>query len=141
LYCDRQDVCEKALRFRSSHYEHQHDGDVVPWTRLQETSELHEVAGVADINEDWNYVDGDAGYSARSMLLASLFLLNLENEDLVQRSDQRRKKKAQQQELFLLLSCFEHQSGNSDYRYLLHREAKFGAHHLTIFFLRFHDPS
>ena len=103
---------------------------------------MHEVAGVAGRSEDWNYGDGDAGNSARSMLLlASPFLLNLENEDLVhQRSDERKKKKAQQQQLFLQC-CFEHRSRNSDYRYLLHREAKFAAHHLTMFFLRFHDPS
>ena len=117
LYCDRQDICVKLIvRFlRSSHYKHQHHGFVVPLANLLETRrEMHEVAAVAHISEDWSYGGGDVGNSARSMLPALLVLLNCfenEEDDLVQRSDER--KKAQD-----LLCCFEHdQCSNSDYHY------------------------
>jgi len=123
LYCDRQDVCEKLIvRFlRSSNYKHQHHGiAVVPWwaNLLEQTREMHEFAAVAaaHISEEWSYGGGDVGNSARLMLPALLVLLNCfenEEDDLVQRSDE--KKKVVQD---LLCSCFEYQcSNNADYRY------------------------
>ena len=120
-YCDRQDVCkELVFRFRSSHYKHQHHIFVDPLANLlEQTREMHEVAAVARISEDWSFYGGGAvvGNSARSMIPTLLVLLNCfenEEDDLVQRSDEKKKKVVQD----LLCSCFEYQcSSNSDYRY------------------------